>query len=200
MEMLELELEIAKNISSIHYLKNQALPLVSVDYSYNINGLGSSRSDSLDLMTDNDFGDHRVGLNLLIPLGNEAAKSNLRAAYFSRMQTLASKENREKMIEVEVLNALDQLESNWQRILAARQSTLLENRLYQAEIREFENGLSTSTDVLEAQTNFTNAQSTEINALAEYQISLVDLGYATGTLLGAAGVDWQPTAPTTPVK
>ncbi|MHC4553491.1 MAG: TolC family protein, partial [Planctomycetota bacterium] len=79
-------------------------------------------------------------------------------------------------------------------------STLLENRLYQAEIREFENGMSTSTDVLEAQTNFTNAQSTEINALAEYQISLVDLGYATGTLLGAAGVDWQPTAPSVPVK
>jgi outer membrane protein TolC len=200
MEMLELELEIAKNISSIHYLKNQALPLVSVDYSYNINGLGSSRSDSLDLMSRNDFADHRVGLQLMIPLGNEAAKSNLRAAYFSRMQTLASKENREKMIEVEVLNALDQLESNWQRILAARQSTLLENRLYQAEIREFENGMSTSTDVLEAQTNFTNAQSTEINALAEYQISLVDLGYATGTLLGAAQVDWQPTAPSVSVK
>ena len=195
MEMLELELEIAKNISDIHYLRNQALPLVSVDYSYNINGLGATRRDSLDLLSNNDFGDHRVGLKLLIPLGNQAAKSNLRAAYFARMQTLASRENREKMIEAEVLNALDQLESNWQRILAARQSTLLENRLYQAEIREFENGLSTSTDVLEAQTSFTNAQSTEINALADYQIALVDLGYATGTLLGAADIDWQPAAP-----
>lgn len=198
MEMLELELEIAKSISSIHYLRNQALPLVSVDYTYNINGLGATRSDSMDLLMDNDFADHRVGLSLLVPLGNQAAESSLRAAYYSRMQVLASKENREKMIEVEVLDALDQLESNWQRILAARQSTLLENRLYQAEIRQFENGLSTSTDVLEAQTNFTNAQSTEINALAEYQIALVDLSYATGTLLGAAQVEWQPTAP--PVK
>jgi outer membrane protein len=87
---------------------------------------------------------------------------------------------------------MDQLESNWQRILAARQSTLLEDRLYQAEIHQFENGLSTSTDVLEAQTNFVNAQSTEINALTEYQIALVDLAYATGTLLGAAQVDWEP--------
>ena len=195
MEMLELELEIAKSISNIHYLRNQALPVVSAEYKYNINGLGGTRSDSLDLLMDNNFADHRVGLSLMVPLGNQAAESNLRAAYYSRMQTLASKENREKMIEVEVLNALDQLESNWQRILAARQSTLLENRLYQAEIRQFENGLSTSTDVLEAQTNFTNAQSTEINALAEYQIALVDLGYATGTLLGAAQVDWEPSAP-----
>lgn len=195
MEMLQLELEIAKSISSIHYLRNQALPLVSVSYTYNINGLGATRSDSLDLLQDNDFADHQLGLSLLIPLGNQAAESNLRAAYFSRLQVLASKENRQKMIEVEVLDALDQLESNWQRILAARQSTLLENRLYQAEIRQFENGLSTSTDVLEAQTSFTNAQSSEINALAEYQIALVDLGYATGTLLGAARVDWQPRQP-----
>ncbi len=195
MEMLKLELEIAKSISSIHYLRNQALPLVSVDYSYSINGLGPTRSDSLDMLGENRFGDHTIGLKLLIPLGNQAAESNLRAAYYSRMQTLASKENRTKMIEVEVLNALDQLESNWQRILAARQSTLLENRLYQAEIREFQNGLSTSTDVLEAQTNFVNAQSTEINAVTEYQIALVDLSYATGTLLGAAQINWNPTAP-----
>ena len=195
MEMLELELEIARNISSIHYLRNQALPLVLMDYSYNINGLGQTRSDSLDLLQDNNFSDHRIGLRLVVPLGNKAAESTLRAAYVTRVQILATKENREKMIEVEVLDALDQLESNWQRILAARQNTLLQQRLYQAEIHQFENDLSTSTDVLQAQTDFANAQSAEINALTEYQIALVDLAYATGTLLGAAQVEWEPSRP-----
>ncbi len=192
MDMLELELSIAKSISEIHYLKNKALPVVNMNYTYNINGLGRTRRDSFDLLQENRFVDHRIGLNLVIPLGNKFAESNLRAAYHSRIQTLASKENREKVIEVEVLDALDQLESNWQRILAARQNTILQERLYRAEIRQFENQLRTSTDVLEAQTNFTNAQSTEINALAEYQIALVDLAYATGTLLGAAQVEWEP--------
>lgn len=193
MELLDLELQIAKNISSIDYLRNQALPLVSLNYTYNVNGLGPTRSDAYDLLQDNNFNDHTIGLKLMIPLGNQAAENRLRAAYLSRLQTLASKRNRQQMIEVEVLNALDQLEANWQRVLAARQSTILNERLYQAEIRQFENEMSTSTDVLEAQTNFTDAQSTEINALAEYQIALVDLAYATGTLLGAAQVDWQPT-------
>ena len=78
--------------------------------------------------------------------------------------------------------------------MATRQSTLLEARLYEAEVHQFENGLTTSTDVRETQTNLTNAQSTEINALTEYQIALVDLAYATGTLLGAAQIDWE-TAP-----
>jgi outer membrane protein TolC len=195
MEMLELEFQIAKSISDIDFRRNQTLPLVTLDYRYNVNGLGGTRSDAYDLLEDHRFNDHFLGLRLKVPLGNQAAKSNLRAAFYQRRQLLASKDNQEAVIEVDVLNALDQLESNWQRILAARQSTLLEDRLYQAEIHEFENGLSTSTDVLEAQTSFVNAQSTEINALTEYQISLVDLAYATGTLLGAAQVEWEPIKP-----
>jgi outer membrane protein TolC len=194
MEMLELELEIAKAVSQIDYLKNQALPIINLNYTYNINGTGETRGDSYDLLFDNDFADHRLGGQLNIPLGNERAKSNLRQAYYQRRQILASKEGRTALIEVEVLNALDQLETNWQRILATRQSTLLEARLYEAEVHQFENGLTTSTDVRETQTNLTNAQSTEINALTEYQIALVDLAYATGTLLGAAQVDWEPAA------
>jgi outer membrane protein len=192
MEMLELELEIAKAVSQIDYLKNQALPIINLNYTYNINGTGATRSDSYDLLFDNDFADHRLGLQLNIPLGNGRAKSNLRRAHYQRRQVLATKEGRTAVIEVEVLNALDQLETNWQRILATRQSTLLEARLYEAEVRHFENGLSTSTEVRQTQTNLTNAQSTEINAIAEYQIALVDLAYATGTLLGSANVHWKP--------
>ena len=56
-------------------------------------------------------------------------------------------------------------------------------------------GRGRSTDVLEAQTNFADAQRAEILALSEYQISLVDLSYATGTLLGAAKIRWEPVVP-----
>jgi len=194
-EMLDYELQLAKHISEIDFRRNQTLPLLTLNYSYNVNGLGPTRSAAYDLLTDHRFVDHYMGASLQIPLGNQAAKSNLRAALYSRMQTIASKDRQKIMIEVEVLSALDQAESNWLRVLAARQNTILQERLYQAEIRQFENGMRTSTDVLEAQTNFTNAQSTEINALAEYQIALVDLAYATGTLLGAAQVEWEPTRP-----
>jgi outer membrane protein TolC len=195
MELLELELQIAEDISSIDYMHNQALPLVSMNYEYNINGLGDSREDSIDLLFDKRFEDHRAGLSILIPLGNEAAKSRLRQAFYQRRQRLASRSSREALIELEVLNAIDQLEANWQRILASRQSSILDGRLFEAEKRQFELGLRTSTDVLQAQTNFANSQSAEILALAEYQIALVDLSYATGTLLGAAKVRWEPIVP-----
>jgi len=192
MEMLELELQIAEDAATIGYMRNQSLPLVTMDYRYNVNGLGGSRDDSFDLLFDKRFEDHRVGLQLLVPLGNEAGKSQLRQAFYQRRQRLASRDSRKALIELEVLNAVDQLEANWQRVLASRQSSILNGRLYDAEKRQFELGLGTSTDVLQAQANFAESQRAEILALSEYQIALVDLAYATGTLLGAAKVRWEP--------
>ena len=197
MEMLELELQIAQYISTVDYMKNQALPLVTLDYTYNVSGLGGTRDDSYDLLNEKRFEDHRFGLQLLVPLGNQAAESRLNQAFYQRRQRLATRESRAASIELEVLNAIDQLEANWQRVLAGRQRTILDGRLYEAEKRQYEIGTRTTTDVLQAQTTFADAQSTEIRALAEYQIALVDLAYATGTVLGAAKVRWEPIVPQT---
>jgi outer membrane protein TolC len=200
MEMLKLELQIAADVSTIDYLHNQTLPLVTLGYTYNISGLGATRSKSFDMLTDKRFENHQVGLQLLVPLGNEAAKSRLLQAVHERRRRLATRENRQAAIELEVLNAVDQLEANWQRILASRQNAILAGRLFKAETRQFELGLGTSTDVLDAQTAFVDAQSAEISALAEYQIALVDLAYATGTLLGAAKVQCRPIVSETGIK
>jgi outer membrane protein len=195
MEMLELELQIAEDISTIDFQNNQALPLVTMDYTYRLNGLGAVRSDAYDMMSDMDFRDHVAGLRVVIPLGNEAAKSRLMQAFYQRQQRLVSKENRRTLIEKEVLSAADQMEANWQSILASRQNAILAGRLYEAEKRQFEVGLRTSTDVLDAQAKFANAQSAEITALTEYQIAQIDLAFATGMLLGADKIRWEPIVP-----
>jgi len=147
------------------------------------------------LLFNKEYEDHRLGLQVVVPLGNEAAQSRLRQAIYQRAQRLATRNSRRALVELEVLNAIDQVEANWQRILASRQRAILDGRLFEAEKRQFELGLRTSTDVLEAQTNFADAQSAEIQALTEYQIALVDLAYATGMLLGAAKIEWEPIVP-----
>ena len=197
MEMLELELQLAQDISNIDFQRNLSLPLVTLDYTYNINGLGATRRDSYDVLYDKNFEDHRFGLKLLVPLGNQAAKSRLLQSFYQRRQRLTGRQNRKKLIEFEVLNTVDRLEANWQRILAGRQNTILAARLFEAEKRQFELGLRTSTDVLDTQTKFAEAQSSEILSLTEYEIAKVDLAFATGTLLGAARIHWKPIKPTT---
>jgi outer membrane protein TolC len=195
MELLEMELQLLEDRTTIQFRKNQTLPLVTLDYRYNINAFGGSRGDSYDMLYDSQYADHYFGLNARIPLGNQSAKSQLRQARLQRYQRIATRKNREALIKLEVLNAIDQLESNWQRIMATQQNVLLAGRLYEAEKRQFELGLRTSTDVLDTQASLANAQSAEIAALVEYQVAMVDLAYATGMLLGAANVDWEPIVP-----
>lgn len=193
MELLQLELQVLQQSENVMVARNDMLPLLTLDYTYNVNGLGASFDDTFDMVGNKNFEDHRLGLRMQVPIGNEAARSRLRRSLSSRMQTLLSKEQRKLAIEQEVFNALDQLEANWQRILATRQRTILNARLLDAEIRQFELGLRTSTDVLNAQTTLANAQSAEIAAVTEYQISQVDVAFATGMVLGASGVSWEAT-------
>lgn len=197
MEMLELELRVAQDLSTIDFEKNRALPLLAFDYTYTINGLGGSLTDSLDVLNENNFEDWSLGLNFEVPLGNEAAEARVHRAILRRLQRLATREARAQAISQEVLNALDQLQTAWQAIVASRQSVLLAARTLRAEENQFDVGNRTSTDVLDASARLADAQQREIAALAEYQISQVDLAFATGTLLGAARVDWDPNDPRT---
>ena len=195
MEMLELQLQLAQDALTIDYRKNQKLPQVIFDYQYNVGATGGRRSSAYDVLWTNRFAGHYFGLNLEIPVGNHAAQSQWRQALYERIQRLSSTEDRRSQIELEVLNAVDQLETNWQRIIASQHNSVLNQRLYEAEKRQYEQGLRTSTEVLDVQTKYADAELAELTALVEYQISLVDLAYATGTLLGAANIEWEPIVP-----
>lgn len=192
MEILELELRLAADLVTADWSRNQALPLLALDYTYRVNGLGGDLSDSMTVLEHNRFEDWSVGLRGEIPMGNEQREAAVRRSLLQRLQRLASKEAREQSIEREVLDAVDQIESTWQRILAARQSVILNTRTLQAEERQFDVGETTSTDVLDATTRLAQALLAELNALVEYQIAQTDLAFATGTLLGAARVEIEP--------
>ena len=192
MEMLELELQLARDAATIEFNENQALPLVTLDYTYRINGLGSSLGRATEVMVENEFEGWSLGLNAEVPIGNQEAKSRVRASILDRLQRLRTREARAQAISQEVLDAIDTLDSAWQRVLAARQSVILNTRLLEAEQRQFNVGRSTSTDVLDASSLLGTAQSSEVRALSDYQIAQVDLAFASGTLLGAARVDWDP--------
>jgi len=192
MEMLELELQLAIDASTVDFERNATLPLFTLDYTYTVNGLADSYNNAFREVGDGSFGDSSIGLTAQIPLGNQAAKSRLRRAMFERVQRLATRNQRRLAIRQEVFDALDQLQQNWQRILAARREVDLAERTFRAEKRQFDVGLRTSTEVLEADARLGDAQSRRIRALAAYEISQVDIAFATGTLLGQDRVIWEP--------
>jgi outer membrane protein TolC len=194
MDLLATELHIAEAASGVKVARSDLLPLVTLSYQFQQSGLGPSFQQSYDQLERNRFTDHSVGVHVEIPIGNEAAKSRLRAALAKRLQQLATKQQQEAQIKEDVLNALDTLNLTWQRILASRQRVALNTRLVAAQIRQFEIGLQTSTEVLDAETKLADARSSEVAALTDYQIAQVDIAYATGSVLGASRVIWQPIA------
>ncbi|MGD9159191.1 MAG: TolC family protein [Desulfobacteraceae bacterium] len=195
MDILQLELELAKDENTIEYNRNQLRPDVTLEYEYGINSLGESRHDGYDMLLDNEYHDHTVTLNLEIPLGNKAAKSRLHQAEYGKAKRLIDIENKKAQIEYEVLGSLDQLEASWQSILASRETKKYRDTQYKAEKRQYELGMQTLRDVLLVQKDVADAHRSEIVALTNYQKNLIDLAYNTGTLLGAAKVELESMVP-----
>lgn len=193
MEMLELELRLLADASNIELARNQMLPLVTLQALYRLNGLGPNVGESLSTMSENDYEDWSLGVSATVPLGNEAARSRLRRATLERVQRLNTRAARAQLIRQEVLDAIDEVEAGWQRIMAARQSVVLNQRSLDAEQRQFDLGATTSTDVLNASASLAAARLAEIRAVVDYQLAQVDLAAATGTLIGSARLRWEPT-------
>lgn len=195
MELLELELQIAADGAVEAVRRNEALPLLNASFLYRINGLGSEFNDALRVASEGDFEDWEIGLTAELPLGNEQRKAAIEQAVLTRLQRLASRDTRRQAVRQEVLDAVDTINSGWQQILAARQAVALNERTLRAEESLFDNGRSTSTDVLDADARLADARLRDIQAVVEYQIAQVDLALATGTLLGASGIEWEPLDP-----
>lgn len=192
MEMLELELKLAADAIKIDLARNKALPLFVVDFEYGLLDRQGSHGSAWEGMWDFDNSGLAVGLRGEIPVTNNAREAQVRRAMLARVQRMSTRNQRELAIRQEVFDALDVLDQNWQRILAARQNVIVSGVNYEAELKQFEEGLRTMREVLEVLTQLGDAQLREIKAIVAYQVAQIDLAFATGTLLGYAGAGFSP--------
>lgn len=184
LDLLEVELKLAADVVKIDYLRNQTLPLFTLDYEYasvsRSNDLGTALGDSFAF----DTYDWALGLRMEVPISNELREARLRRAVQERLQRLETRQLRAMTVRREILDAVDQLALHWNRILAARQNVLIAGKNYDAELKQFNEGLRTMTEVLETLTRLGEAQSREVRAIVDYQVAQIDLAFATGTTLG----------------
>ena len=191
MDLLVLELELAVDAQTIALRRNALLPGLDLKAVYGRHGVGGGFSEALCRLNDGAVDDLLVEAVLDVPLGNQRAEAQLRQAQLLRFQRLLSKRDRELAIAQDVYDALDRFNQSWRQIVVARRGVLVAMENYRAEQREFELGLRTSIEVLDAAARLAEAQLNEIGALTDYEIAKVDLAVATGTLLGQDGVRWE---------
>ncbi len=192
LELIEVELGIVRDGIEIAFRENQVLPIVNLDFEYGT----LSRDDSLDnawtSQWDFDNPDLSVGIRFEIPFTNQRRLAQRDTALLAKSQRLATQRARELMVREEVFDMLDIIDRNWQRIVAARQNVIVAGVNYDAELRQFEQGLRTMREVFEALSDLGDAQIREIGAIVDYQIAQIDLAFATGTLLGYSRVSLAP--------
>ncbi len=168
-DLLEQELKLSADLIKIDYLENQTLPVFTLDYQYGaLSDTGSRYGNSYDDLLSGDFNDWSIGLKFEMPSTNEARKAKLDRAVQARMQRLSTKQLRTLSIKREIHDALDTVEQNWKRILLARKQVVIAGMNYEAELKQFSEGLRTMTEVLETLTKIGEAQVKEIKAIVNY--------------------------------
>ena len=138
--------------------------------------------DSLDRLSDGDFDSWTARIDLNIPIGNNTAQANYINSRLAREQSEMSYENTRLAAEVEVRQAARQITTDKKRIHAAEKNVELQRKKVDAEQKKFENGMSTSFQVLEFQRDLTTALGDKNRALVDYRKSITALEKAKGTL------------------
>lgn len=163
--------------------KNAMLPLFDVQASYGINATSPHYSGSVhDLDAGGDYS-WLVGFKMEIPLGNRWAKNNYEKSSLELKKAETALASLENKIELEIKEAIRQIETNQQRITATREARRLSETSLQAEEERMTLGMSTSVDVLRVQEELAAAQAGETKALIDYINSLNGLDEALGMLL-----------------
>lgn len=138
--------------------------------------------DALDFIPDRDFPSWTLGVTLSVPLGNNAAQASYVRSRLGVEQAESNYQARKLTAEVEVRTAARAIDTGRKRIQAAEKNVELQKKKVEAEQKKFENGMSTSFQVLEFQEDLTTALGQMNRALVDYRKSLTAMERAKGTL------------------
>ena len=171
--------------------ENERLWDLSLTASTTFGGAGESFSGSL---TDIDGSDHEVGLDLRIPLGDPRPQREYLRADIALKQANNGLHALLQTIDIDVRNAVRDVEVNFKRIELARQAQELAEQKLDVEREKLNLGLSTNFQLVAFEDDLVNVQSREVDATISYLNALARLDQTLGTTLQTWRVDVSRTA------
>ena len=129
-----------------------------------------------------------VGVSIAIPFKNKTAEANLAGARIQKEQLQASTRSQEQIIEVDVRNSAQAVESSRQRVLSAREARVNAELQLEGEQRLYQVGRSTTFLLFQRENALANARASELRAETDYNKAIADLQRATSTTLRANNV------------
>lgn len=202
-ELQRLRIQREINGIDLRYFTNQTRPRIDIVATVSTTGLagapviptGSIPGSAVPSNLDGGFGQTLknlasfqtrnivVGVVIEIPFKNRRAKADLAGARVAASQISVASRTQEQLIEVEVRNAAQSVESARQRVLSARNARENAEMQQKGERGLYEVGRSTTFLLFQRENQLASARSLELRALTDYNKALADLQRATSTTL-----------------
>ncbi len=162
-------------------------PLVNAQGGPNPRLIGGYAQDLRNLLSG-ETRNITVGVTIQFPFKNKTAEANLAGTRIQKEQLMASTRSQEQIIEVDVRNSAQAVESSRQRVLSAREARVNAETQLEGEQRLYQVGRSTTFLLFQRENALANARASELRAETDYNKALADLQRATSTTLRANNV------------
>jgi len=175
-------LDYSKKLSEldVRRYKLQYLPTVAAQASYGVNSLGDKFiTDPATVWLKSSY----VGLNINVPIFDGFQKrSNIRQAKLRLQKLNNTIEYAKQGIDLEVLATKESFTNALQNLDMQERNRELAQRVYNTTKIKFEQGLGSSFEVLQADTEFQTAEANYFNALYNAIVAKISYQKAVGTL------------------
>ena len=166
--------------------RNERLWDLSLTSSATFGDAGESFSGAF---ADIGEGDYKVGLNLSIPLGHPGPRRKYLRASIALEQAGNNLDELRQTIDIDVRNAVRNVEVDFQRIELARRARELARQKLDVEREKLNLGLSTNFQLVDFEDDLVDVQNREVDAIISYLNALTRLDQTLGTTLETWGID-----------
>ncbi|MEX0776607.1 MAG: TolC family protein [Phycisphaeraceae bacterium] len=189
-------LQIRDTAVRLRVADNARLPLLNVSATMRYNGLGGGVDSAYGRLTDGDFIDYILGAQFEQPIGNRAAEAFYTQRSLERRQAVTAYQLAAQDVVLEVKNAMRNLLTAYELIGSSRAGRRAAADNLRAIERQEEAGVALTPEFLldlklNSQQRLADAETQEVQALADYNTSIAAYYRALGTLLERSGIEFQ---------
>lgn len=178
LSLRKLDNDLASSDMTVEAADWQRYPDLDLTMSYSVSDDIYKNSSTRSVTTDKD--DWSIGVTLTIPLGLRETEEDYRQAVNANTLTKYAISSEKLNIVQNVETSVNRVHQNFRRLQAAINEVDVTTRIYEAELKQFNRGEQTSTEVLNAAQLLADAKNKRALARAEYEKSKATIDFLTG--------------------
>lgn len=178
----QLRIDIAR--INVGRAKNEELPRFDVTFRYTIDGLGGNADRAMDQALEHDFVEYYIGVEFQLPIGNRGPRAASQRARLQYAQATATLKSLFEQVILDVNLAVRQLSTAYDQIGPAFEAAEAREREVDSIVARAERkDINTLNSELGARQSLANARRGMVAAIVAYNVAIIDLERAKGTLL-----------------